>query len=617
MSSNYFRPQSIFAGLIVCALAMAGCRQPQYAYRARVIGGPVQPVPGVALPATPLPVLPGAAEPAAPLQPAPGQPLPLLGGPRPVIPATPQPALPATPGPVVEANRPILPPLDGSSIALKKVGPAQATVGAMVTFRIEIQAASAGARDVTVNDQLSPGLTFAHSNPMATVLGNQLDWRLGDLRGGELRTIEVTFRAEQAGVYNNCAVARTAEGQTSQDCVNTTVLVPELDVRVGVAGSDTVMVGEKVTFQITVTNRSSRPAAGLMITDRFDAGLEHEAAASPIEKELGQLAGGQSTTIGVTFRAKHAGRLCNHVEVRDDAGVRGAAEGCVTALMGAPPPTASPDSKKLPLPPPPDNEAQNESPSTTPSGPQTVRKASAVQIKVVGPATPQQVDAVTEFNIEVTNTGERPLTNVKVLVAPDAALYPVQATDGYDWDDAGKLYWTFPSLAAGKTLRVQLNNRCQKVAAKACVSVQVVTQESGSDRGEACLEIRRGESKLEMKVLALANPVATGKDLTYEVQVSNTGTAAARNVAMLVVVPPEMSVILLGTMGEKTTYGVDGQHVRFKPIAEVQPGEKVTFRIRVRAQKAGEAKLEAVLQSDGMAEPMSVSETTTVVEGAK
>jgi uncharacterized repeat protein (TIGR01451 family) len=606
---------TILAALLVGALAAGCCHFPQYAYRARVIAGPVQPAPAVTLPATPVPVLPGAAPIAPPIS---VQPLP--GSPAAVLPATPQPTLPATPGARVESNLPTRPPLVSAGVALEKLGPAQATVGSLVTYRIEILAASGGARDVIVNDQLAAGLTFANSNPTATLLGNQLEWRLGDLRGGELRTIEVSFRAEQAGSYNNCAVARTAEGQTSQDCVSTTVLAPELDVRVNVEGSDTVMVGQRVTFQITVTNRSNLPASGLLITDRFDDGLEHEAAASPIEKDLGQLAGGQSTTFGVTFRVRHAGRLCNHVDVRGDSGLRGSAEACVTALMAAPPNGAPPADQRLPLPPPPKSDSTPNEPEpqvTAPGGQGKTPAKSGVQVKVLGPSAVQQVDGIAEFSIEVANAGESPLTDLKVVLGQDAALFPVQATDGYQWDDSGKLFWTFPSLAAGKSLRLQLNCRCQNVASKACARVEAIAAEGARDMGEACVEIRRGESQLTMTVSDLSDPATVGKDVPYEIIVTNSGTAPAHKVALLVIVPPEMSIIPLGTMGDRTTWGVDGQNVRFKPVAEIQPDEKIKFRVRVRAQKAGEMKLEAVLQSDGMAEPISKTEKTTVVDGGQ
>lgn len=613
------RLKPLITTLALGALLAGGCQLPTHAYRARVVGGPVQPTPAV-------PMLPGAGPMA--VQPMPAQPqwnTPQPGGPQPLI--------PARPGTPVQSNMPTqpAPPMVSAGLVLEKVGPSQATVGALVTYRIEVQAASGGAREVTVHDQLARGLAYASSTPVATVHGDQLEWKLGSLRGGELRTIEVSFRAEQPGVFNHCAVARTADGQTSQDCVSTAVLIPDLEVWVRVTGSDTAMVGDRVTFEITVTNRSSLPATGLMISDQFDSGLEHAAAASPIEKDLGQLAGGESTTIGVTFRVAHAGRLCNRVEVRGESGVRGTAEACVTAMMAAPPSSERPPERPLNLPPPPAQGPSAAPPAAVPaSPPQSFAKAS-VQLKVIGPEE-EPVDAVAKFSLEVKNTGEGPLTNLILTASQDAMLKPVQATDGYDWDDRGNLFWKFSRLPAGESRRVELHCRCENVARAACVRVTASTREGAVAEGDACVEIRRpapadrspdpaaappgrGESQLAMTVTDLTDPVKTKTDVTYEIRVVNNGTAAARNVALLVVVPEEMTVNRLGTTGAGTGYDIDlGQNVRFNPIAEVLPGEKRTFRVRAQADKAGEVTLEAVLKSDSLPRPMSVKEKTTVFE---
>jgi uncharacterized repeat protein (TIGR01451 family) len=404
-------------------------------------------------------------------------------------------------------------------------------------------------------------------------------------------------------VFNNCAVARAADGQTSQDCASTAVVVPGLDVRVGVAGSDTVTVGDRVKFEITVTNRSNLPATGLVITDHFDPGLEHDAAASPIEKDLGQLAGGQSHVIGVTFGVTQPGRLCNRVEIRGDAGIRGAAQGCVTAVMGAAP-AGQPPEQRVPSQPP---------PTAAPPAEDSQPQRAAVQVKVTGPAAPQNIDAVAEFFIDISNTGERGLTNLTLTAASEAPLVPVQATDGYEWDDRENLVWRIPSLAAGKSVRLQLNSRCQKEAQKACVRVKVAAQEGTAAEEEACVEIRRGQSQLEVTVDDLADPITAGKDLTYDVQITNKGSVADRNVALTVAVPPEMAINKVGTMGPVVP-SIEGQIVRFPPVPTLPAGETLKFKVRVNTLKAGQVKVEAVFKSEGQPQPRTKEQETTVLD---
>jgi uncharacterized repeat protein (TIGR01451 family) len=370
----------------------------------------------------------------------------------------------------------------------------------------------------------------------------------------------------------------------------------DLDVRVAVAGSDTVMVGDPVTFEITVTNRSSLAASNLLITDHFDPGLEHEAAATPIEKDLGELAPGQSHVIGVTFRVTQPGRLCNRVEVRAASGARGAAQGCVTAVMPAQAAGQRPP--------------QTGQPAETPSA-----ERATVQVKVSGPPAAANVDAVAEFFIDLSNTGERDLTNLTLTATSDASLVPMQATDGYEWDDRENLVWKIPALAAGKSVRLQINARCQSAAQQACVRVRVAAHEGAAAEGEACLTIRGGESRLSMEVHDLADPVTLGSPgLTYEVQITNTGSVPDRNVALTVVVPPEMKIIPLGTFGDKTTHEIEMQNVRFKPVAALAPGEKLVYHVRVKPLQAGDVTLEAIFNSEGQPQPQTVTQKTTILE---
>ena len=71
----------------------------------------------------------------------------------------------------------------------------------------------------------------------------------------------------------------------SKDCVSTSVAVPSVDVEI--QGPKQATVGDEVTFTVVVTNRGASPTGRLLIKDRFDAGLEHAVAQSPIERDLG------------------------------------------------------------------------------------------------------------------------------------------------------------------------------------------------------------------------------------------------------------------------------------------------------------------------------------------
>src|SRR5207244_10163067 len=80
-----------------------------------------------------------------------------------------------------------------------------------------------------------------------------------------------------------------------------TVAAPSLDVAVR-ADPEQAPIGTQVTFTATVTNRGTSAVTGLVIVERYDAGLRHtQVAANPIEADVGTLAPGQSKSIPAPF----------------------------------------------------------------------------------------------------------------------------------------------------------------------------------------------------------------------------------------------------------------------------------------------------------------------------
>ena len=53
-------------------------------------------------------------------------------------------------------------------------------------------------------------------------------------------------------------------------------------VLVNITGPLAAKVGERVSFEVELVNRSGRPLTGLRVVDYFDKGFHHDASASPI-----------------------------------------------------------------------------------------------------------------------------------------------------------------------------------------------------------------------------------------------------------------------------------------------------------------------------------------------
>lgn len=493
------------------------------------------------------------------------------------------------------------------NISLRMTGPSQAAVGGTLNYHIEItNPGDLSLRDVVVTDQLPAGLSFINSNPAAVDQAGRIEWRLGNLPARTARGIDFNVQANRPGTFNNCAGAMSGESMAAQSCVSTTVLpsgvagpatspppVGQLDVQL--TGPAQAGVGEEITFNLTITNRGNAPATGLTLRDTFDGGLQHAVATSPIERDLQDLAPGASARVAVKFRVTQPGQLCNEVEVRSAGGLTGRGRACVIATADG-------------------------APAANPGGSQP-----AISVRKTGPTT-KNVGETAEFTITITNTGSLPLSQLKISDNYDRTLEPDSLTDGYRFigDD---IEWVIDELPPGRAVVLEINCKCLLPAARACNRVTVTTREGARADHEACLEIRAAgagaaagpaagantatSGNLELKIADLRDQVGVGNEVTYEVQVRNTGTTADQQVVVSITASAELTPVLSGS-GGPSRFTIEGQTIKFLPFAEIRPGESIPYQVRMRANRAGTARVRAQLQSRGSPRPITAEESTTI-----
>ncbi|NBV47076.1 MAG: hypothetical protein EBR86_15935, partial [Planctomycetia bacterium] len=89
-------------------------------------------------------------------------------------------------------------------------------------------------------------------------------------------------------------------------------------VVVDITGPLSGKVGDRVSYEVELVNRSGRNLEKLRIIDYFDAGFHHEASVSPIEqKGTIDLAAGTARRLTLEFLLDEPGRQCHRVEIID------------------------------------------------------------------------------------------------------------------------------------------------------------------------------------------------------------------------------------------------------------------------------------------------------------
>jgi len=496
-------------------------------------------------------------------------------------------------------------------LGLSVTGPSQGTVGATLTYRLQVSnPGDLPTQDVVLSAATPGGLTFANSTPPAQQSGGNLQWNLGGLGPQQSSAIEVNFRAEQAGSVNFCATARTTGGLEASDCAATTVTLERPNLEVSMLGPPSAPVGSTVRFQVIISNTGSGPATGLTITDRFDEGLEHLVSESPIERDLEDIPAGGSRTVNITFRARQAGELCHDVTIAGDGGISVQARGCVTATE--PPPATRPA--------PPTTEPQ---PKPQPTG--------QLEVSKTGPAAGRVGQAVV-LRFTVRNTGEIPLTNLRMVNRYDAALQIRRADPGFERERlASELAWTLARLEPGAVFSRQIECECVAEAEQACGTVTASSDQTAPATDRTCLRILRpaaaepekkeepkkkvtptAPSNLTLSITDLAEGQPVGSLINYRVFVTNEGAGPARSVRLVVRFPAGLTPLRIQP---PLPHAIDDGVVTLEPINEIAAGQRLIVTIPARATRAGQASVTAELSSERLTRPLRATEKTDIAGG--
>jgi uncharacterized repeat protein (TIGR01451 family) len=378
-------------------------------------------------------------------------------------------------------------------------------------------------------------------------------------------------------------------------------------------GPETAEVGQQVTFDIEVTNTGYETLNNIVIRDHLPAGLEHPTeAGSLIERVLKEpLLAGTTRKVPVKLTLKRAGRLCHTVEVFAQGGHSASASVCVNAT--APPPPPAPEPK-------PD-----------------------VEVTINGPDSGQVGDQLT-FSFRITNTGNVPLTNIRIVNTREISMYPRAASGGFDADalTRGEIIWNQPRLLPGESISREAKYECMKESASTWCRLfvesaegvrsikETVTQILPNRRkpigpteppprieepreAEAAAEPSQITGDLKVSVGDRQDPIQIDGTTTYIVVIENGRNVADKNVTLTILLPPGMEFVKInGPVGARGI-SPDGRTVEVTQVKEMRPNETLNpFYIEVRGRQIGKHVIKARVQSFRSPQGVEAETDTTV-----
>ena len=443
-------------------------------------------------------------------------------------------------------------------LTLEKIAPQEAVLGAELVYQVIVKnVGSSDANQVVLEDRIPKGTELTGTSPRAEMVDKKLIWRIGTMKPNEVRKISIKLIPRQEGPIGSVARVNFA----TEVAAEIMVAAPQLSIKVNAPRE--VHVGEVIDLTFLLKNSGGAAANNVSVRDLIPDGLQHEAS-SDIECPIGKLGPNESREIVLQVTAVKPGRVKNRAILSADGGITQELESTINII-----------GEHLVL----TRTGQN-------------------RIYAERPAV---------FTNSVKNDGNAAVKQVKVSEIVPVGFEFVEASDGGQFNPTTRsINWTVGPLAAGDELNVT-----SKLMAKTPGMQLGKISATGAAGSAATVQSEVdvvGRPELQMETLNATGVVAIGDKLTSKIQLKNSGSAPARNVALSISVPKELRLVEVRGARYQETKNI----IRFEPLAELGTRETVSFELVMEAIAEADARMDLQITADHLPKPAHRIETVHI-----
>ncbi len=478
------------------------------------------------------------------------------------------------------------------------------------------------ATNVRVDVQLPPGTRVTSADSFARVLPGSVSWEIGTVPP---QTQLDLFMEVAAQSPIDLVFQARGDGLVAEDTVRIDVFRPSLSMRVSPI-EERVETGQRVTFNIDVTNTGDRPLQNVSLSATGDDGMIHEGGGRGVRnpKEDGPLQPGQTWGAEVVFLPTESGRRCVTFEATADGGQRASETGCTTVINPVP---------------------------TTP----------VLSATLEGPDRMQSGDTKI-VRARVANAGQGVARNVKVTMVFDPQLQLLQATEGADQSRVAQnvVSWNVPLIEPGREVILEGQFRAAAANPQTQVRLSAESDDGAIDNTDLMMEIvelitppttqpppslppvqptpevpggpapLRGappsalqrevpagpqlSQQLQASLVALDNPVRVNDPIRYTLRIINDSSQRDGQVAIQFPLPSGVRVERINplTNPELSEFRTDAGVVSLAYIRSMEPGESVEYQMVLSSNQPQTFNLDVLIRSLAMPGGIRESVTTTV-----
>lgn len=450
-------------------------------------------------------------------------------------------------------------------LSIQKRAPDTATVGVPHEYTIVVSnEGDSAAYDVIVDDELGSGARLETSTPIANFdrVSGKLSWGIRELAPHQKQEIVVRITPTGEGTLDGVASIRFKAQVKSA----TVITAPKLSLEM--TSPDSVKVGDEVELHYVIRNNGSGDARNVILRSVLPPGLKHSEGGD-LEYEIDNLPAGGKEIIDLIVVAAEPGNYHTVSEI---------------TISGVSADKGSTDIKII---------------------------GSQLNIQRLGPDR-RLVGRSGTFQNIITNETEFEATNAVVTEQVPEGMRFVSADNGGTYNPQnGRVRWVIDRLASGK--QVTLEIELEAISAGQRETVVEVTESAGfRSQAQAVVKVEDFEN-MTADISRQDKPVAIGESFGFTITIENRGTAIAKNVEMVIEVPPEIAVKAAGSRTVPARR--QGNSVRYAIVEAIPPGEKMTFELKLQGEKqARNARVLASLKYDQMPKPLIVSEAVTIFD---